>query len=61
MGTHETQRDYRRLVRPMETHETQRDYWILVRRMGIRETQRDQWGIMTSERLLVTHETIGDS
>ena len=30
-------------MRPMETHETQREYWRLVRKMGTRETQRDYW------------------
>ena len=35
MGTHETQRDYWRLMRPMET---QRDYWRLMRPMGTHET-----------------------
>ena len=34
MGTDETQRDYWRLVRPMETHETKRDHWRLLRLMG---------------------------
>ena len=33
-------------MRPMETHETQRDYWRLMRGMGTHETQRDQWGLM---------------
>ena len=36
MGTHNIQRDYWRIMRPMETHETQRDYWILMR-------LRDYW------------------
>ena len=30
----------------METHEIERDYWRLMRPMGTNETQRDQWGIM---------------
>ena len=30
----------------METHETQRNYWRLIRQMGTHETQRDQWGLM---------------
>ena len=30
----------------MQTHETQRDYWRLMRGMEIHETQRDQWGLM---------------
>ena len=30
----------------METHETQRDYWRLMRPMGNHETQSDQWGLM---------------
>ena len=30
----------------MGTHETQRDYWRLMRTMGTLETQRDQWGLM---------------
>ena len=38
MGTHETQRDYWRLMRPMGTHETQRDHWRLMR---LRETTGD--------------------
>ena len=38
MGTHETQRDYWRLMRPMGTHETQRDQWRLMR---LRETTGD--------------------
>ena len=33
-------------MRPMETHETQRDYWRVVRKIGYRETQRDQLGLM---------------
>ena len=49
MGTHETQRDYWRLKRPMENHDTQRDYW---RFMKLRETNGDQWGL---------RETTGDS
>ena len=30
----------------METHETQRNYWRLMRHLGTHETQRDQWGLM---------------
>ena len=30
----------------METHETQRNYWRLIRQMGTHETQRDQWGLI---------------
>ena len=33
-------------MRNMETHESQRDYWRLVRNMGTRETQIDQLGLM---------------
>ena len=43
LETHETQRDYWRLMRPMVTHKTQRDYWILMR---LRETNGDQWELM---------------
>ena len=34
MATHETQRDYWSLVRPIGTHETQRDYRRLMRLIG---------------------------
>ena len=30
----------------MGTHETQRDYWRLMRGMGTHDIQRDQWGLM---------------
>ena len=29
----------------MGTHETQRDYWRLMKSMGTHETQRDKWGL----------------
>ena len=34
MGTHETQREYWRLMRPMGTHDTQRDYWRIMESNG---------------------------
>ena len=63
MGTHETKRDYWRLLRPMKTHETQRptethetngDQWRLVK---LRETNGDS---CDSERRMWTHETQRD-
>ena len=30
----------------MRTHETHRDYWRLMRTMGTVETQREQWRLM---------------
>ena len=35
------QRDYSRVIRPMETSETQNDYRRLIRSMGTHDTQRD--------------------
>ena len=52
MGTHETERDYWRLMRPMETPETQGYQLSLMR---FRDTNGDQWELM---RL---RETTGDS
>ena len=40
MGTHETQRDYRRLMRPMGTHETQIDYWDTHETNDLRDSER---------------------
>ena len=58
METHETQRDYRRLLIPIGIHESEGDYWRIMIAVGImklREANGEQWGLMR------IRETIGVS